>query len=278
MQLAKILLPVHDRTNIEPAAKAAFVLAARTGAEVEGFYPARPPIDQFMIHDEAGAPIQFEALINEAKKQARESRKLAEKRFKELAGAHAKVPSHFLAVEGAIAPLVGERGRFADLAVMGTVPGDEVEFWIDVRDGALFLAGRPALIVPNGEFSEKFGDTLVIAWKDGVEAARAVSAAIPFIAGASTVRIVSAGIDAASKETLAELRKYLSHYNKKVETAVIGEGKRGSAELLVADAAAQPDALLVMGAYSQWRWKEWVFGGVTEYVLHSASVPVLMVH
>ena len=42
--------------------------------------------------------------------------------------------------------------------------------------------------------------------------------------------------------------------------------------------AVQGPTLLVMGAYSHWRWQERVFGGVTEHVLRKARMPVLMSH
>lgn len=51
--------------------------------------------------------------------------------------------------------------------------------------------------------------------------------------------------------------------------------KRNVAQQLMEEASRNKNALLVMGAYSQWRWKEWAFGGVTEYVLHETTVPVL---
>jgi nucleotide-binding universal stress UspA family protein len=31
-----------------------------------------------------------------------------------------------------------------------------------------------------------------------------------------------------------------------------------------------------MGAYGHWRWREWVFGGVTQDVLRNTAVPILM--
>ncbi|RLA26972.1 MAG: universal stress protein, partial [Gammaproteobacteria bacterium] len=36
--------------------------------------------------------------------------------------------------------------------------------------------------------------------------------------------------------------------------------------------------LLLMGAYSRNRMSQLVFGGVTEYMLKRASIPVLMLH
>jgi nucleotide-binding universal stress UspA family protein len=51
--------------------------------------------------------------------------------------------------------------------------------------------------------------------------------------------------------------------------------KAGSPELAL---AMGKGVLLVMGAYGRWRWREWVFGGATHYVLHHTAGPVLMVH
>ena len=33
-----------------------------------------------------------------------------------------------------------------------------------------------------------------------------------------------------------------------------------------------------MGAFSHWRWRERLLGGVTDYMLREASIPVLMMH
>jgi nucleotide-binding universal stress UspA family protein len=42
--------------------------------------------------------------------------------------------------------------------------------------------------------------------------------------------------------------------------------------------AVRLEGLLVMGAFSHWRWQERLLGGVTDYVLREASTPVLMMH
>ena len=52
--------------------------------------------------------------------------------------------------------------------------------------------------------------------------------------------------------------------------------KFAGAQLL--EHAQSLDALLVMGAFSHPRFKEVILGGVTDYVLRKATVPVLMMH
>lgn len=278
MQLAKILLPIHDQADIEPMARTAFALAARFDAEVEGLFPSIHPRDKFLIQDEAGAPFQLEALIREAEKQAKEANNRAKNRFNEIAKSHAGVTANFVAMEGVVAASVAQRARVSDLTVIGTIREDEADLWLDVRDGAIFQSGRPVVVAPETGISGAIGKTVMVAWKDGVEAVRAIAAAKPFIAKADNVHIVSAGDGGSNKESLKEMKRYLSHYCANVETAIVGKGKSNTAELLLEEAGKHSDVLLVMGAYSQWRWREWAFGGVTDYMLRSTPVPVLMAH
>lgn len=280
MRLAKILLPLMDSASAEAMSQVAFALARRFGAEVEGLHASLSPRDQFMIQDEAGAFIQLEAMIEEAEERARKARNSAKKRFSELAAAHSDVSSHFMAVEGNVSTIVGQRGRVADLTVIGSIDAeqDDTDWGIEVREGAIFQTGRPVIVAPPGAATAGLGDTVVIAWKDGVEAARAIGAARPFLSEAKRVHIVTAGADAASKQSLDDVETYVSSYSNSVSTAEIGAGKRNVAELLMEEAMSHEGTLLVMGAYSQWRWKEWAFGGVTDYMLRKTRLPVLMAH
>lgn len=280
MKLARILLPVHEHTDIKPMAETAFTLAARFGSCVEGIYPSIRPVDQFIMQDEAGASLQYQKLLDEAKQQLKASQKAAKEIFNRHADRYPDIPTNFLGCEGNIAGIIGQRGRLSDMTVIGTALEKDLvaPFWSDIRDGAIFQSGRPVVVASQDKISKRLGDTLVIAWKDGIEAARAVAAARPLLASAKAIHILSVGPHRAAKKSLKQLEAYLSLYNTDIDVSIIGKNKRNVAELLGAKAAQYDDALLVMGAYSQWRWKEWAFGGVTEYMLHEAPVPVLMAH
>jgi nucleotide-binding universal stress UspA family protein len=52
---------------------------------------------------------------------------------------------------------------------------------------------------------------------------------------------------------------------------------RSAADRLLA-AAAERNALMVMGGYGHSRLREWMFGGFTRHVLEAAAVPVLIAH
>ena len=54
-------------------------------------------------------------------------------------------------------------------------------------------------------------------------------------------------------------------------------GRAEEKELLAAYKSSKSD-LLLMGAYSRTRFREMVFGGMTEYMLTKVRIPVVMQH
>ena len=74
------------------------------------------------------------------------------------------------------------------------------------------------------------------------------------------------------------MAEYLTLSGLKVDASRIAAPAGDVAKTLLGEASAKPGALLVMGAYGHWRWREWVFGGVTQEVLRDTTLPVLMAH
>src|SRR5262249_12328620 len=81
---------------------------------------------------------------------------------------------------------VTEYGRAADLLVIGR-PGDGEEPLYETLEAALLNTGRPILI-PAPTPAAALPATVVIAWKSTQEAARAVTAAMPFLSIAKRSR------------------------------------------------------------------------------------------
>jgi nucleotide-binding universal stress UspA family protein len=162
--------------------------------------------------------------------------------------------------------------------VTGPLTGFDSTFWAKVREGAMFQSGRPTLIAPARDPDPNIGETLIIGWNDSVEAARALHASLDFISKAKTVRLVTVGGEPDAEDSLNDAKTYLELHGAAVETAVLGRNTDKVSEMLAAEAQSRRGALLVMGAFSHWRWQEWLFGGVTEQILHNGAVPALMVH
>lgn len=278
MQIARILLPLGSRGTSAASVDVAYTVADRFSARVEGLHPCVPPLDRLRVSDEAAAPMRLQKLLEDARKQATAEQEAAQAAFRAAADRYRKVASDFRVVEADISAAVGARGRVADVAVVPARREGESPFWAEVRESALFNTGRPVIVAPDAQIEPAFGETVVIAWKTGVEAARAVTAAKPFLAKAKRVRVVTVGEEGVDERALADASEYLTLLNLKVESKMLPKSKDSAASLLLEEVGATKDALLVMGAYSHWRWREWAFGGVTESMLKECPVPVLMMH
>ncbi|MBR0654131.1 universal stress protein [Plastoroseomonas arctica] len=171
-------------------------------------------------------------------------------------------------------------GRTADLVVIGRAHGGE-EVSLGRMQAVLAGIGRPLLVAaPHGPAA--LLDTVVIAWKDSAEAARAVSAAMPFIARAGRVLVVTIGEAGDPGEpgaaSAARLVETLTRHNSAVSAWHVPAGDGEGAEALLAAASEARATLLVMGAYGHGELREMVFGGFTRSVLGGAPMPVLMMH
>jgi nucleotide-binding universal stress UspA family protein len=172
---------------------------------------------------------------------------------------------------------VTEYGRAADLLVIGR-PSDPQRAPSDTLETALIDSGRPLFIPPSSPISA-LPDTVVIAWKATPEAARAITAAMPFLSIARQIVIMTVAENETTmeEEGAARLMAGLRWHGFPVSMRRVDPGVQGAAETLLA-AARQQAALLVMGGYGHSRLREWIFGGFTQRILREAEIPVLIAH
>ena len=88
---------------------------------------------------------------------------------------------------------VTEYGRAVDLLVIGR-PSDPQRALSDTLEAALINSGRPLFIPPSAP-NAALPETVVIAWKATSEAARAVTAAMPFLSIAKQIVIMTVAED-----------------------------------------------------------------------------------
>jgi len=178
---------------------------------------------------------------------------------------------------------ISMEARYSDLVVIGQHAPDDPSpaLMSDFPEYVVMHSGRPVLIIPNvGQF-DGVGKKVIIAWDASMEAARAVTAAIPLLQQAQAVQIVifNSSQDSKAHGELpgADIALYLARHDIKVEvlqqttTALIGEALLSHAVDCGAD-------LIVMGCYAHSRFREVLLGGVTHTILKSMSIPVLMAH
>ena len=140
---------------------------------------------------------------------------------------------------------------------------------------ALLNSARPVLVLPQ-RFRRRVGQRVAIAWNQSAEAAQAVSASLPILREAESVSILVAGPETALGPKSGQLAAYLKHHGIGSET-IKSRGRDEIKELILGYRKSHAN-LMVMGAYSRHRLREYIFGGVTEYMLKDANIPVLMVH
>lgn len=188
------------------------------------------------------------------------------------------VTATFCEVNGNACEQTIRESFYHDLVVLGRPSGEDLTLTgaIDVLVGC----GRPVLLAPNAPLPARIS-TVVIAWKESAQAAHAVTAALPILAKASKIDIVSVAEDDGDRvrHSAERLVKYLRGHGLEPQAVHLAANDRQTPDVLL-EAATEKlgGSLLVMGGYQHSRAQEYVFGGMTRRVLHGAAIPVLLAH
>lgn len=179
---------------------------------------------------------------------------------------------------GSLSPVVGQRARFSDLAVMpkpyGAGRGAENEAAVEA---ALFDAGVPVLVVPD-DVMPAF-DRVVVAWNQGQEALTAIRHALPILTRAGVVNIAVIDPPPHGPERSdpgGQLSAWLARHGVRSEVSVLARTMPRTSDVLARHVRDQAADLLVMGAYGHSRFREAILGGTTRNTLEQTAVPVFM--
>jgi nucleotide-binding universal stress UspA family protein len=169
-----------------------------------------------------------------------------------------------------------EQSRCHDLLIVkgGSVDSGGMH---PIELGRLIMAsGRPVLLSSDAS-PRRFG-TIVIAWKDGPEATRAVTAAMPILEKSERILVVTTREDDGRVSHCESVISHLAWHGLGAEAHSVDPGKRDAAHAVLEMARAEGADLLVMGAYGHSRFREAVLGGFTHSVLYDAFLSVFMLH
>ena len=274
-----LLVHVDDSERCLRRVEAASRIARDFAAELVGVYlvatPALAPSVSALLP---------EGIVTERLRESGEAQQQAEARFRETAAMADVASVAWRAPAGDPVHAIVAHTRGADLAVIGQPdPGDaDTAFAVDLANAVILGAGRPVLVIPYIGAEGAIGSTALIALDHSRESARAVADALPFLARASKVIVMS--ITAAAEETLgdtqarAQVLAYLRGHGIDAEARHLDLPGIAIGELLLSQAADCGADLIVMGAYGHARFQELVLGGVTRTLLDAMTVPVLMSH
>jgi nucleotide-binding universal stress UspA family protein len=178
--------------------------------------------------------------------------------------------------QGNLSDQLTEAARLSDVVVFGPLQDGDKMGLADAFVQTLTETDRPALLATD-EFQTNFAKRIAIGWDGKTAASQAVSAAIPYLARAESVEILSVRRGSASAQPTDALREYLMLHGVSATERVIDRGSRSTGEVLLDEATGTSD-LLVIGGYGHSRIRESLIGGVTRHVIAHAKLPVFMVH
>ena len=179
---------------------------------------------------------------------------------------------------------VALHARYADLAILGQPePGTPTAGITElVLEAALFVSGRPVLMLPYAGRPDATLGSVLIGWNASREATRAVNDALPLLRTAREVRVLAinarGGIGGQGDLPAGDIALHLARHGVAATAQHVVATGIGEADVLLNTAADHGADLLVMGAYGHSRLREIVFGGVTRGILARMTVPVLLSH
>jgi nucleotide-binding universal stress UspA family protein len=173
---------------------------------------------------------------------------------------------------------VGSHGRLFDVIVLGRPGHNPKGSRVATLEAALFKSGRPVLVAPPSP-RPQMGTNALIAWNCSTEQARTIAFAMPILRRASRVVVLTVeGGAAVPGPTGLQLCHYLQLSGVPAKPLSVGLHGRLTGEAVLEHAKALSCDLLIKGAYTQSRLRQFIFGGTTQYILSNATLPVFMAH
>ena len=279
MTYKTILLHLHDVRRAERLLQSAFSLAMNMNSHLTALSVV-PPFVVVPAADGMGSTVSIDAHREAYLGDMQRLKKL----FAEVSTGQSIATEwrQADAAFGTVAGTIMEHGRCADLIMAAQKDLD----WnntslLEDPDRLAIESGRPVLLVPNSGRMALPAKRVTIAWNGKREAARAVFDAVPLLASADDVNVVSISsgaeqpaIDFPAAEICAALAR---HGVRSQATQASAIGADVGPELL-RQAQAFGSDLLVMGCYGHSRLREFVLGGASRHVLAHMNLPVLLSH
>jgi nucleotide-binding universal stress UspA family protein len=292
--LRQIIVHLTDSPQAGELLRLGAALANRHGAAVQAVYAVDPlAVGAYLLPETAN--IAMELALDEA----RERRERATACVADAARA-AGVSIGLTEGVGDPLSVLLRASRSADLMLTGQRNPQLPDGTGPLLAGRLLMGvACPLLFVPyvglgaGSEGAPRCGQRVLVAWSDTRESARALRDALPLLQQAQAVELLRfSPSDDGGTEPLDEVREHLRRHG--VECICTARqapepslGKRllsgwtpdaSIAEALLSHAADSDADLIVMGGYGHARALELVLGGVTQTLLRSMTVPVLMSH
>ena len=177
---------------------------------------------------------------------------------------------------GKQAAIVGLYGRLADLTAVAQ-PDRQRNLGLNTLEAALLETGRLVLMCPPKP-PGNIGAHVALGWNGSSEIARAITAALPILESAEAVTLLSASESNKGSLGPEDGQAYLASHGIACDIRTTAARATKTGQALLASAQEAGADVLLMGAYGQSRRRELVLGGVTQYIIEHADLPILLMH
>lgn len=287
MTIGTILVPLLGDVGDGDSLAWAGALARRHHAHITALHPSPNPSDAlFALASTTPEVYITESMERTVRDQTTARRVAVKRRYTAWAEAEGVACGGNPGREGApVAKLIVDpepteaavfRHALVSDLVVTVLPAKGMERRAEPLNAALFDAGRPVLGVAAGSSPWEKSAPAVVAWNGSSEASRALVAAVPLLKDASEVLVLHAGPPEAPSG-LEPVVDYLARHHIKARGIELGDAGNPT-ELLIGKVEEVGAGLVVMGAYSHSRLREFVLGGTTRDMLADPPAALLLAH
>jgi nucleotide-binding universal stress UspA family protein len=139
-------------------------------------------------------------------------------------------------------------------------------------------SGGPVIVTPIGGYKPQLGRSIMVAWKDSRESARALRDAWPFLSSAEEVHFVVVSRTAKKKLNEHLVRHLKAHDVKNVNLVIDRDNDAPTGEIIRRHIDMLGCDMVILGLYGHARVQEYVFGGVSRDFLTALPKPLLISH
>jgi len=252
-------------------------LAGRYAARITGIFTTLLPDPALFVGDFGISAIG--QLVDSAIEEANAGEKRLRERLARLDSVHEL--RRLDAFPGILEQAVASEARWNDLFIATCPRDDDKTRWRGLIESVMFEGGRGLYILPPKAAPRSSIQTVLIGWTDTRQSARAVAEALPLIAEAKQVHVVTVREEAHGRmggaEVLADICAHLARHGVETTASVLDTGASAT-DALLSEAQRISADLLVAGAYGHSRFREWALGGVTADLLDRSPVPLFLAH
>ncbi|HEY2048642.1 MAG TPA: universal stress protein [Caulobacteraceae bacterium] len=270
MDWARIMTPLSGGEGDARALAAAAMIAGAFEAEIAGVFAPADVSDLMPWMGDAYSGAVQPSALDSLRQAAAAGEASARSAFSNVT--YSK--KTFIALDSPVWAALAMEARLSDLVVFDDAPARGRGALAETFQQIVAGEQRPTVVARPGL---KVGGISAVAWDGGKEATRAVRTAIPLLAKASSVLILTAPAASPRKSHPKALQHFLAARGVASTIELLPDTGDPAPSLIRAARSAGAD-LLVAGAFGHTRLREFIFGGATRTFLNAEAPSLFLSH